>query len=263
MMKAEIIYFSATGTTRKIVKAISQGLDCEVHFTDINLPDSRERYQPVESDLVVMATPIYGERIPRFVYDFFKLINGNGRPLAVVSVYGNMGYGISLAQFKDLAEENSFRLFAAGAFIAEHSYASKRAPVGLGRPNANDLKQAAEFGREIRRKFDAGNCTPAAILKPTIPKFITHFPDTGTRILIRQPAVKQELCNRCGACAKRCPAGAIDPKTLRIDEQKCIRCYACVKTCPKSARVTAFRLQFMEKVFGNLGRKKKDNIVFI
>ena len=262
-MKAEIIYFSATGTTKKIVRAISRGLNCETQFTDATLPTNRKRYQPIYSDFVLIATPIYGERIPRFVFEFLEQIEGGGKPLAVVSVYGNMGFGISLSQFEDYALKNHFCLVAAGAFIGEHTYARKNAPVALGRPDENDLAEASEFGREIRKKLEGGSFEPFLIPKSKLPRFITRFPDRGTRFLIKQPAVNLSICSACGACVKKCPVGAIDLKTLQIDEQKCIRCYACVRICPSSARTAEFRVSFFEVIFRYLGRKRKENRSFM
>lgn len=262
IMKTEIIYFSATNTTREIVKAISKGLKGEVHFTDITLPQSRKNYIKVESDLTIIATPVYGERIPRFLLEFLKQLKGNGNPLVAVSVYGNVGFGISLEQFRDFAVNNNFRLIAAGVFIGQHTYATKLNPVAYGRPNKNDLKQAYIFGENIQKKMDMKNVTPIVIPKTILPKFITEFPDIGTRFLIRQPKVKQPFCNSCGACVRKCPIGAIEIKTLEINEQKCIRCYACVNTCPKKARVSEFRLQVFANVFRHLGRKKKANQTF-
>jgi flavodoxin len=100
-MKTEIIYFSATGTTKALVEAISQGLNGDVRFTNVTLPESREDNIIVNSDLTIIAASVYGERIPHFLYDFFKRIKGNGNPLAAVSVYGNMGFGISLEQLSN------------------------------------------------------------------------------------------------------------------------------------------------------------------
>lgn len=234
-MKTEIIYFSATGTTKALVEAISQGLNGDVHFTNITLPESRKDNIIVNCDLTIMATPVYGERIPHFLYDIYKQIKGNGNSLVAVAVYGNMGFGISLEQFKDLADNNNFRLIAAGAFIGQHTYATKAAPVAYGRPNHDDLKQARIFGENIQKKMDTGSFIPVDLPKSALPKFITEFPDAGTRFLIRRPRVIKSACNACGACARKCPVGAIDLKTLEISEQKCLRCYACVKVCPKAA----------------------------
>lgn len=263
LMKTEFVYFSATGTTGKYVKAIAEGLGGEVCFTDITLPENRKSSMGAGSDLIVIAVPVYGERIPRFLYDYMKQTEGNGRFLAVAAVYGNMGYGISLEQFRDFAEQNHFRLIAAAALIGQHTYASKEAPVAYGRPDREDLQEAVRFGMEIQKKLSAGGTDAPVIPESRIPKWVTRFPDTGTRFLIRQPAVKKRECNSCGACVRRCPAGAIDPDTLVIDEEKCLRCYACVKVCARKARAAEFLLPVFQMAFDRIGRKRKNNMIFL
>ena len=262
-MKTEIIYFSATNTTKAIVTAISKGLKGKVHFTDITLPDKRKDIITVDSDLVIIAIPVYGERIPHFLFDYINRLQGNGTPLAVVSVYGNMGFGISLEQFKNFAERNNFRLIAAGTFIGQHTYASKEAPVAYGRPDGQDIQQAELFAESIQKKIDAGNFTCPEIPKSMLPGFITEFPDSGTRFLVRQPRIYGTSCNSCGACVQKCPVGAIDPETLKISENKCLRCYACVKVCPKAARTARLRLPFFRTIFFRAGRKRKENHTFL
>ncbi len=262
-MKTEIIYFSATNTTEALVKAISQGLSGSVCFSNVTLPKARNSYVKIDSDLTIIATPIYGERIPRFLYDFFQQLTGNGKPLVVVSVYGNMGFGISLMQFQQFAIDHNFTLIAAGALIGQHTYATKKAPVAYGRPDKLDLEQAHIFGEALQRKIDLGDSSPITVPATSLPKFITEFPDAGTRLFIRQPRVKNSLCNACGVCARACPTGAINPHTLKINEHNCLRCYACAKICPKAARVTAFRLQVFNLIFSFIGRKRKENHTFL
>lgn len=43
-------------------------------------------------------------------------------------------------------------------------------------------------------------------------------------------------CNRCQACALKCPVGAIDADTMQIQADLCINCMRCVKVCPAEAR---------------------------
>lgn len=262
-MKTEIIYFSATGTTKALVKAISQGLSGDVHFTDVTLPERRKNDITVDSDLTIIAAPVYGERIPQFLYNYFECIKGNGNLLVAVCVYGNIGFGISLEQFRDFAKSNNFRLIAAGALIGQHTYATQSAPVAYGRPDEYDLQQALNFGKSIQEKINMENFTPIHIPKIVLPKFITEFPDLGTRFLIKQPRVKKANCNSCQACARKCPVGAIDINTLEISEQKCLRCYACVRVCPKSARIAKFRLPVFRSVFRYIGTKRKENQIFL
>lgn len=262
-MKTDIIYFSATGTTKTIATAISKDLMGEVDFTNITLPDKRKDVIEVNSDLVIIAVPVYGERIPHFLFDYIKQIQGKGTPLAAIAVYGNMGFGISLEQFKTFAKTNHFRLIAAGAFIGQHTYASKEAPVAYGRPDELDIKQAQLFARNIQKKMDAHNFLCSELPKCRLPGFITKLPDSGTRFLVRQPRINGTACNSCGACVRKCPVVAIDVETLDISENKCLRCYACVKVCQKGARTAGLRLPVFKTIFYHAGLKRKESQTFI
>ena len=69
--------------------------------------------------------------------------------------------------------------------------------------------------------------------------------------LLQRPAVKPDLCRRCGECWQYCPAKAIDPGTdvIRFNYAACIRCYCCIEVCPHGA------LETKETVSGKLIRK--------
>ena len=266
MMNAQIIYFSATGTTRKIVEAFARGLNCEVRFSDITHPQNRKEADPIESDLVVIALPVYRERIPGFIYHYLEKLDGKGKPLVALPVYGNVGYGVSLIQFAEYAATYHFRLIAAGTFVGEHSFASEKTPIAYGRPDPDDLAEAEAFGKRVREKYDAGNFGTVAVTKqqpPLLIALMSKMPDSFVRFLVKQPRLNKTICTRCGACAKKCPVGAIAPDTLQIDEKKCVRCFACVKGCPRIARNADFRFKLFALVFNRLGKKRRQNRVII
>jgi len=262
-LKTEIIYFSATRTTQKIVNAIADGLQCETIVSDITLPGDRSSYRFRECDFTIIAFPVYSERIPAFLLDFISKLNGKGGALAVIAVYGNIGYGFSIKQFASFARDNHFRLIAAAAMIGRHTYASNRSPVGLGRPDESDLKQAMEFGLNIREKLDSGRLETIGVPACAVTKILSKLPDGGVRHIIRQPSVDHCACNNCGACAARCPVGAIDRATLAIDEKKCLRCCACVQACPQNARAAEFRLPALETLFRKIGGRRRDNLFIL
>ena len=262
-LKTEIIYFSATGTTQKIVNAIADGLQCETIVSDITLEEDRLNHKPGDFDLTVLAFPVYGERIPNFLYDCLEKLDGGGRPLAGVAVYGNMGFGVSLQQYAAIAKSNHFQLIAAAALVGQHTYASAHAPVGFDRPDESDLKQAMEFGLNIREKLDSGRLETIGVPACAVTKILSKLPDGGVRHIIRQPSVDHCACNNCGACAARCPVGAIDRATLAIDEKKCLRCCACVQACPQNARAAEFRLPALETLFRKIGGRRRDNLFIL
>jgi formate hydrogenlyase subunit 6/NADH:ubiquinone oxidoreductase subunit I len=58
------------------------------------------------------------------------------------------------------------------------------------------------------------------------------FEGSRGRITIDYPS-----CIHCGACARRCPAGAIkvtrEPGSWSIDAFSCVTCGLCIRVCPK------------------------------
>ncbi|MFH2096759.1 MAG: DUF362 domain-containing protein [Bacteroidota bacterium] len=49
------------------------------------------------------------------------------------------------------------------------------------------------------------------------------------------PVTTDSKCNKCGACVRECPAGAIQLDPLRIDTAKCIGCGKCIGECSYGA----------------------------
>jgi len=102
IMKADVIWYSATGTTKSIAHAFAEGLACETAFYDLTLPQKRAAFAGGNGDIVVFALPVYAERFPRFVMETLERIEGGGRPLIGISVYGNIGFGITLESIRRL-----------------------------------------------------------------------------------------------------------------------------------------------------------------
>lgn len=86
------LYFSATGTTRKcamtVAKEIGENIDCK----EINLADNIdiESLTFGKGDLLIVGSPVYGGRLPRFVAEALSLISGNGAKAIAMVVFGNL-----------------------------------------------------------------------------------------------------------------------------------------------------------------------------
>ena len=235
--QVKLIYFSPTGTTRKVLESIAKGITHEVvEHINLTLPDNAQKTIPPFSDeLVIIGAPVYGGRLPIDAIKRFKQIKASGALAIVVVVYGNREFEDALLELKNLAIDLGFNPVAGGAFIGEHSFATKDAPIASGRPDSLDVQKAMDFGAKIKDKIMALQ-SPNAQIDLNIPG---RFPyEGGPRSIAASPVTKEDTCTVCGTCASVCPTAAISINgSVATRIESCIRCCACVKICPTGARV--------------------------
>jgi ferredoxin/menaquinone-dependent protoporphyrinogen IX oxidase len=236
--KVNLIYFSATGTTEKVLNGIAQGIGAEeIEHIDLTPANAAQQtFTKFSDELVILGAPVYGGRLPIQAIERFKRLQGQKTPAVLVVVYGNREFEDALLEMKNLTIDLGFQPLAAAAFIGEHSFASDEIPIANGRPDDLDIKKAMEFGKMISVK--------AAQLQSTGKNTDLNVPGTfpysaaGAKALEVSPITIEDVCTLCGTCATVCPTGAItvneDVSTLT---KECIRCCACIKNCPTGARV--------------------------
>lgn len=244
------IYFSPTGTTKKVIDAIVKGMRTTINTSiNLTLSDVRNVLSPyINGDIVIIGVPVYEERVPEMLYDFLISLKGNEKPVILVAVYGNFGDGIVLNELDYITKKSGFKVVAAGSFIGEHSFSTKEVPVQEGRPHYEDLSKAEEFGRSIiekMKKIDNLNDSLIKIPKGKLPLMAKILPKNSARIFTKTPFADMNICNKCGVCIKLCPMDAINKDTLDINENKCIRCFCCVKRCAKKARKIVYKPKFL------------------
>ena len=139
--KVWAVYFSATGTTEKIVtkiaKTVAQKLGIEYGTRDFTLPVSRaENLKFNANDLVIFGTPVYAGRVPNLMLKYLATIEGNDAIGVPVVLYGNRNYDDALIELRDILEKGKIHTIAA-AFIGEHSFSYTLAKDV---PDADDMK---------------------------------------------------------------------------------------------------------------------------
>jgi len=233
---AKLIYFSPTGTTKKILLAVAAGagIDLAGHI-NLTLPGAKSPTpEKLNDDLAIIGCPVYGGRVPAEAVSRLRPIKGNGSPAVIVVVYGNRAYEDALVELWDLAVHAGFNVIAAGAFMGEHSYSTQDTPIAAGRPDLHDLVKAEEFGRLVHDKIRRMRSTrdmPLLRLPGNYP-----YKERSTLSNIA-PVTQERECTKCETCASVCPVAAITVKESVITDQvMCIRCCACVKSCPAGAR---------------------------
>jgi ferredoxin len=236
--QVKLIYFSPTGTTQKILKSISKGIAVEdVEHINLTLPERASQTIPDFSDeLVIIGAPVYGGRLPVDVIDRFKQLKASKTLAILIVVYGNREFEDALLELKNLAIELGFNPIAGGAFIGEHSFATKDIPIANGRPDSLDVQKAIDFGGKIKDKVAALQSLNAQ-MNFEIPGRFPYEAD-GARSMAVSPVTKEDTCTVCGTCASVCPTTAISINgSVATNIELCIRCCACIKNCPTGARV--------------------------
>ena len=232
----KLIYFSPTGTTRKVMEAIAQAARiATVEHVDLTPPDARmQKIEEMHDELAIIGSPVYNGRLPTDAISRLQCLRGNNTPAVIVVVYGNRAYEDALLELRDLALEAGFKPVAAGAFIGEHSYSSNATPIAVGRPDVEDLRKAKEFGILIREKM---RNMPALEGMPLL-QVPGNFPYKERGALSNiSPVTEENVCIKCEECASVCPTAAIEVRdTVVTDKGSCIRCCTCVKACSTGAR---------------------------
>ena len=216
-----LAHFSPTGGTKKVADAIARGVSMPVCEVDLTGDVSAMDLTPGENLMAVV--PVYAGRVPGIALERLSKIRGNGQKAVAVVVYGNREYDDALLETKNALEANGFSVAAAGAFIAEHSIVRS---VAAGRPDAEDVEIATEFGRKVMQKLDALGSVEVPGNRPYAQHPPTPFHPSAN-----------ESCVKCGLCAGKCPTGAISPEEPRTcDGDLCINCLRCVQVCPLQCR---------------------------
>lgn len=223
------VYFSATYTTRKVVGKIAEQICDHITKYDITIQPPSTDVVSQKGDLFIFGMPVYAGRIPASAAAALDRFKGDQTPAIIVCVYGNREYDDALLELKETVEANGFKVLSAGAFVAQHSIFPK---VAAGRPDEEDMAKVSDFAQK----------NAALISQLTDGASIPELSVNGNRPY-KQPGsipihpAASKLCNKCGACVKLCPAGAIAEDNPRAtDSKKCISCGRCITICPQKAR---------------------------
>ena len=232
-MKTHTLFFSPTQTGAKVAQAIQNGMQTEPGES-IDITKAAVEKTFGADDVVIVTMPVYSGRLPPVATERFKAIQGNGANAVAIALYGNAKVGDALLELTDLCKEQGFEVIAAATFIGEHSFTMKQFPIAVGRPDADDLKKAEQFAKQIQEKLNVGGpFTP-----PTVPGTHPYEKDAMNPPGVSATGTNLENCTRCGLCETFCPTDAITmtkdgPQT---DGEQCIWCAACVKACTSHAR---------------------------
>lgn len=240
--KITAMYFSATGTTKKVVGSLAGIISEEINSQAINtidftLPNGRKK--PAfftKDDVLVIGVPVIAGRVPNVLLKYLNSISGNGTLAVAVVMYGNRNYDDALLELKDILESRGFTVIAAGTFIGEHSFSRT---LAANRPDNNDMTVVRRFAEQIAKKLTTAPKLQSITIKGERPYRDYYKPRDviGNPVDIRKVTPKTNSnCNRCKLCVQICPVGSIDPEDVSQLTGICIKCCACIKKCPMNAK---------------------------
>ena len=243
-MKIEKVWalcYSATGTTDKVTSAVAEAaakkLGVPMESIPFTRPAQREKaYAFGAGDLVVVGSPTYAGKMPnKIMPDYQEKITANGAAAVAVVTYGNRSYDNSLAELTAILAANGFAVVAGGAFVCRHAFSDELA--GL-RPGILDLREAASLGEKAVEKVLADRLDTVAVSGDAeAPYYVPKGTDgQPAKFLKAKPQTNLARCSNCGACARVCPTGAINPDNIVEVNGVCIKCQACIRKCTKGAK---------------------------
>ena len=262
-IKIATVYFSPTGTTKKVIDYIAKGISGEIICSaDLTKQDNRDNQTDLvftDADLIILGAPTYGGFLYKEFRNCIKRLDFHGKCVIAVILYGNASTIFATREMISLIKKGNGNLLGYGEFVGEHSYSHKEIPVAKGRPNADDLRTAVIFGKAVRNRLlniEASYSDHRLSVFDKIISFIAESKPvhTGKRIFTI-PQTDKEKCINCSKCVKICPKSCINTDITTV-KNECIVCMACVKICPTGAR-TAYPRNIIIKAGLKIINKRK------
>lgn len=250
MKRLRILYFSATGNTKRAAEivresCVAKGIDAEaLELLDPAVPDLTS---PPPGTETLIAFPTLGFGAPHLVMRRVRALpEGGGAPARVIATCGaemkdgrvSKGWpGSGLEQVEGILRRKGYDV-ASTAFVFYPSNWTQVSDPPSGEARASLLATGDEATRKLAAAAIAGErglyrCGPGNRLWSAIVNFL--FRAVGRRVLGKFYSADPS-CTGCGICAKACPSGSIAMRRGRPAWRlSCEDCNRCINVCPAEA----------------------------
>jgi flavodoxin/NAD-dependent dihydropyrimidine dehydrogenase PreA subunit len=243
-MNMLLMYFSQTGSTRRVAEAMAGELAAKGH-TVRTLPMEKALPEDISGcDVLGFGTPCFESQAPSPVKNFLSALPYlKGKPAFVFATSG----GSPGRVLYDLSRILSLRGASVVTGFMGRGEVHHPAPCLKGRmpgrPDGKDLARARAFAASLHDHLQAGRTDPMPggrkdVLSPRLGfyELVSLIAQPLLlRILLPRPKTDGSACNGCNLCVKECPAGSISLNPYPVPDSSCIRCYRCQNICPQKA----------------------------
>jgi len=243
-MDTNVIYFSQTGNTRKVAKAMAEVFKDEGHRARTVSYKKIRHADFTETDLIGVGAPCFESQAPSNVKEYlWDLPALDGKKAFVFATSGGGPGRVLYDLAKPLIKKGAD---VVGGFLCRGT-CFYPVPCLKGRfperPDEQDLQKAKEFAVSLLDHLSSGISGPVPESRPGALNHGAGFyniigammNDSVTRWLMSEPEADNDKCTECMWCVKECPTGSmsLDPKPNI--SKTCYRCYRCVTGCPEDA----------------------------
>lgn len=219
-----IFYFTSTGNCLAVAKHIGGNLISIPQVIDE--PDTKYK-----DDVIGIIFPVYSNATPRMVRQFLDKVSFEADYLFAIGTYGNLP-GACMYNLQKRAEQNGYRfdylnsLLMVDNFLPVFEMGAEVAKL----PKKKTGEKTAKIVDDIqnRRKMQA----KAGLAMRALAAILDATTKTDKNA---QSYIVNDQCNKCGTCAKVCPAKNISVTDKVHFSDHCEACLACVHLCPQNA----------------------------
>lgn len=235
-MKHTIFYFSSTGNSLHIAKAIAVDLGgAEV----IGMPMAlQEKQTTITADTVGLVFPVYCWGLPKLVLDFVRTLKIQSPYVYAVATYGGCPGYTNLQLKEELAKKGialkaGFGVKMPGNYTPLYGAPSLKTQEKYFAKMNEKIPQISEAVKNQQQaKIENGPGFVNFIVKVTgfYKMFIAQLSGSDKSFIV------QDNCTGCGICAKVCPVNNIKMQNKKPEWQHhCEHCLACLQWCSEEA----------------------------
>jgi ferredoxin len=233
-----IFYFTGTGNSLEVAKKIGGELErinsksvasvaekpVLIEYSLISIPQTIDAENlHFKDDAIGIIFPIYWWNTPIMVRKFMERATLEADYLFAIGTYGNLP-GAAMRNFEHFDYTNQILML--DNYIPVFDMTSQERKLKKKRVEEQIFKVADDIANKKRAH------ATAHLGKRIMTAFFKNIfkPENGA-----QKYIVDDKCNKCGVCAKVCPAKNISVDEKIAFESKCEGCLACLHFCPQNA----------------------------